>query len=141
MKKIAMLSMIALCSFFGGFAAQQVGHVFADDEPRIIRADEVHASKIIVRDRDNQGSILMQAGKDSVGLWLQGKNRRCISIYDTGEQAAVCLFSDTSKPGGNVAIGADKDGGSLQMIDPKTGDVKIYGFNDFKNFAVNKPSP
>ncbi len=144
MKKFAMLVVCALCSFLGGFAAQQVGPVFADDEPRIVRADEVHAKIIRVSDRtdpSNQGSITLMAGKDSVGFWLQGKDRRCISIYDDGAFAAVGLFSDTNKPGCNVAIGVDKGGGSLQMIDPKTGDAKIYGFKEFQNFVINKPAP
>ena len=135
-----LLSLVALAAFAfaGGFAAQSIGPVFAQNDEPVLRSREIRAERIILRSPDKSRSITIQASDDGASIWLASKNGRAISIYDLNHQAAVCVYSDVGKPGATVALGVDKEGGSLQMVDPANGDLKIFGFDAFRNLYVNK---
>lgn len=136
--RIAVAFLVAISSFVGGFVAQQVPNAFAQDGNN---RKHIVADSITVRRIDTQWIRVERPGDvrridictdgSQAGMYIQGLKDRVISIADVGDKSMngySCMGIYASKKsqgkGFSVAIAADgNDGGFMQYIDEKTGNV------------------
>ena len=118
MKRAALVGLIVLSSFAGGFAAQKFPAI-AFAQPGVV-VGHIDAESITLRKQGSDRSVRLCVTDNAAGIFVTGKDGRVISIVDVDTFAAVGIYaSKQAQDGGgfSIALVGDKGGGWQQFVD------------------------
>lgn len=135
MRKTLLVAALLLSSFAGGFAANAIGPMYAQDAgERTITADRVVCHTLVVKDEHNKCRATLRATPSICGLWISNSKKEQVAIYSGQDHSAIGLYANSDKANGlNIAVSIDREDGEpfMQWID-KAGKIRLLQAADLR---------